>query len=167
MQCGRTPELGRSPGEGNGYPLQYSGLENSMDCIVHGVAKSRTPLSDFHFRLFCEVSVSMRNKIGSNMKKANELCLGGDAAQGPANGWKVTGRHPRSTYRRVTANPHQRVARERPQFRVSFAGHWLFSSLELQVHKHAHLCYSRPAYFHCAPLKLRSPNSVSVLVWKE
>ena len=28
--------LGRSPGEGNGYPLQYSGLENSMDCIVHG-----------------------------------------------------------------------------------------------------------------------------------
>ena len=40
--------LGRSPGEGNGYPLQYSGLENSMDYIVHGVAKSRTQLSDFH-----------------------------------------------------------------------------------------------------------------------
>ena len=36
------PGLGRSPGEGKGYPLQYSGLENSMDCIVHGVAKSRT-----------------------------------------------------------------------------------------------------------------------------
>ena len=33
---------GRSPGKGIGYPLQYSGLENSMDCIVHGVAKSRT-----------------------------------------------------------------------------------------------------------------------------
>ena len=41
--------LGRSPGEGKGYPLQYSGLENSMDCIVHGVAKSWTRLSDFHF----------------------------------------------------------------------------------------------------------------------
>ena len=41
--------LGRSPGEGNGYPLQYSGLENSMDCIVHGVTKSQTGLSDFHF----------------------------------------------------------------------------------------------------------------------
>ena len=41
--------LGRSPGEGNGYPLQYSGLENSMDSIVHGVGKSQTPLSDFHF----------------------------------------------------------------------------------------------------------------------
>ena len=36
------PGLGRSPGEGNSYPLQYSGLENSMDCLVHGVAKSRT-----------------------------------------------------------------------------------------------------------------------------
>ena len=43
------PELGRSPGKGNCYPLQYSDLENSMDCIVHGVAKSWTRLSDFHF----------------------------------------------------------------------------------------------------------------------
>ena len=43
------PGLGRSSGEGKGYPLQYSGLENSMDCIIHGVAKSRTGLSDFHF----------------------------------------------------------------------------------------------------------------------
>ena len=33
---GLIPGLGRSPGEGNGYPLQYSGLENSMDYIVHG-----------------------------------------------------------------------------------------------------------------------------------
>ena len=39
---GSIPGLGKSLGEGNGYPLQYSGLENSMDCIVHGVAKSRT-----------------------------------------------------------------------------------------------------------------------------
>ena len=40
--------LGRSPGEGNGYPLQYSGLENSTDCKIHGVKKSQTRLSDFH-----------------------------------------------------------------------------------------------------------------------
>ena len=46
---GSVPGLGRSPGEGNGYPLQYSGLENSMDCIVHGVTISWTQLSDFHF----------------------------------------------------------------------------------------------------------------------
>ena len=37
--------------KGIGYPLQYSGLENSMDCIVHGVAKSQTQLSDFHLSL--------------------------------------------------------------------------------------------------------------------
>ena len=41
--------LGRCPGEGKGYPLQHSGLENSKDCIVHVVAKSQTQLSNFHF----------------------------------------------------------------------------------------------------------------------
>ena len=51
---GSIPELGRSPGEGNGDPLQYSCLENFMDrgawgATVHRVAKSRTRLSDFHF----------------------------------------------------------------------------------------------------------------------
>ena len=39
---GLIPGLGRSPGEGKSCPLQYSGLENSMDCIVHGAAKSQT-----------------------------------------------------------------------------------------------------------------------------
>ena len=43
--------VGRSPGEGKVYPLQYSGLENSMD-IVHRVSKSRTPLNDFHLLFF-------------------------------------------------------------------------------------------------------------------
>ena len=42
---GLIPWLGRSPGEGDGCALQYSGLENSMDCIVHGAAKSRIRLS--------------------------------------------------------------------------------------------------------------------------
>ena len=46
---GSIPGLGRSPGERKGYPLQYSGLENSIDCIVHGAAKSQTRLSNFHF----------------------------------------------------------------------------------------------------------------------
>ena len=51
---GLIPGLGKSPGEGNGYPLQYSGLENSMDrgawqATVHGVAKRWTQLSNFHF----------------------------------------------------------------------------------------------------------------------
>ena len=39
---GSIPGSERSPGEGKGYSFQYSGLENSMDCIIHGVAKSRT-----------------------------------------------------------------------------------------------------------------------------
>ena len=51
---GSIPGSGRSPGEGNGNPLQYSCLENPMDrgawqATVHGVAKSRTWLSDFTF----------------------------------------------------------------------------------------------------------------------
>ena len=37
------------PGEGKGYPLQYSGLENSMECTVYGIAKIWTQLSDFHY----------------------------------------------------------------------------------------------------------------------
>ena len=41
--------LGRSAGGGIGSPLQCSGIENYMDCIVHGVARSQTQLSDFHF----------------------------------------------------------------------------------------------------------------------
>ena len=45
---GSIPELGRSLGDGKGYPLQYSGLKNSMDCIVHGVTKSQAQLSNFH-----------------------------------------------------------------------------------------------------------------------
>ena len=44
------PGSGRSPGEGKGYPLQYSGLENSVDCVVKGLAKTGTRLSDFHFQ---------------------------------------------------------------------------------------------------------------------
>ena len=47
---GSIPGLGRSPGEGHSYPLQYTGLENSMDYIIHGVATSQIQLSDFHFQ---------------------------------------------------------------------------------------------------------------------
>ena len=46
---GLIPGLGRPPGQGKGYPLPCSGLENPMGCIVHGVTKTGTRLSDFHF----------------------------------------------------------------------------------------------------------------------
>ena len=79
---GSTSELGRSPGEGKGYPLQYSGLENSMDCIVHGVARRLTRLSDqlslthmlpeglmqgaylFHLTLVSPITIETKNSIG-------------------------------------------------------------------------------------------------------
>ena len=48
---GLIPGLGRSPREGKGYPLQYSDMKNSMDCVVHGVTTSQTWLSNFHFLL--------------------------------------------------------------------------------------------------------------------
>ena len=47
---GLIPGSGRSPGEEKDYSLQYSGLENSMDCVVHGVTKSRRCRRDFHFQ---------------------------------------------------------------------------------------------------------------------
>ena len=64
---GSIPGLGRSPGEGKGYPLQYSCLENSMDCIVHGISKSWTWLSDFHFTslYFITQTWSMINSVSS------------------------------------------------------------------------------------------------------
>ena len=63
---GSVPELGRSPGEGKGYPLQYSGWENSMDCIVQGVAKSRTRLNDFHFTTFIKDPLRTRCWVDSS-----------------------------------------------------------------------------------------------------
>ena len=51
---GLIPGLGRSPGEEKGYPLQYSGLENSTVCIVNGVAKSRTQRATFTFTFLCK-----------------------------------------------------------------------------------------------------------------
>ena len=68
---GSIPGLGRSPGEGKGYPLQYSGLENSMDCIVHGVAQSRTRLSDFHFDF---TSVSAVHALTVCIRSCPTLC---------------------------------------------------------------------------------------------
>ena len=57
---GSIPDLGRSPAEGKGYPLQYSDLENSMDCIVQGVTKSG--MTDFHFQvMICIIRFSLRN----------------------------------------------------------------------------------------------------------
>ena len=59
---GSIPGLGRSPREGDGYPLQYSGLENSMGCIVHGVAKGGLRACRRHTTNFYLVGVSVSAK---------------------------------------------------------------------------------------------------------
>ena len=65
---GSIPGLGRSPGERKDYPLQYSGLENSMDGIVHGVTKSRTQLSDFHnIPLYIHTTTSLSIHLSMNI----------------------------------------------------------------------------------------------------
>ena len=48
---GSVPQVAKYPGEGNGYPLQYSGLESSIFCEFSGVADSQTGLNDFHYLL--------------------------------------------------------------------------------------------------------------------
>ena len=58
---GSIPRLGRSPGEGKRYPIQYSGLENSMDCIVHWVTKNQTRLSSFHFTHSLRITGASQN----------------------------------------------------------------------------------------------------------
>ena len=69
---GLIPGLGRSPGKGKGYPLQYSGLENSTDCIAYVVTKSRTQLSNFHFHFLsiregmCRMTLSWKLNIEKN-----------------------------------------------------------------------------------------------------
>ena len=71
---GSIPGSGRSPGEGNGNPLQYSCLENPMDggvwwATVHGVAKSRTRLSDFTFFHYCGQESLRRNGVAIIVNK--------------------------------------------------------------------------------------------------
>ena len=82
---GLIPGLGRSPGEGKGYTLQYSGLENSMDCIVHGVTKSQTGLSDFHCKCydFSQVEVFLVAQMVKILPVIQETWV-------PSLGWEDT-----------------------------------------------------------------------------
>ena len=64
---GSIPGLGRSPGDGNGYPLQFSGLENPRDCIVLGVSRSLTQLSNFHS---CQIYIRVMKLLSGSKKHA-------------------------------------------------------------------------------------------------
>ena len=63
---GSIPGLGKPPGEGKSYPLHYYGLENSIDCIVHGDTKSWTWLSNFH--LTKEIDITNANEAAEQLK---------------------------------------------------------------------------------------------------
>ena len=63
---GLIPGLGRSPGEGKGYPLRYSGLENSMDSIVPEVTKSLMQLSVTHSSVILSFSILLSNIFDVN-----------------------------------------------------------------------------------------------------
>ena len=97
------PGLGRSPGGGKGYPLQYSGLENPMDCIVHGAAKSRTQPSDFHFQFLSgsrrliwllSTTKSFNSIGGKGLRQSLKLCCleSWPAADGQPSGARKGGK---------------------------------------------------------------------------
>ena len=75
---GSIPGLGQSLGEGKGYPLKYSGLENSMDYIVHGFAKSRTQLNDFHFHFWPYLPFNSLLKCNKNVPFLKQILIGGE-----------------------------------------------------------------------------------------
>ena len=72
--CGESE---KSPGEWKSYPLQYSGLDNSMNCLVHGVAKSQTRLSDFLFFRLKHIFINQNRSHYNQHIFANEkeVCL--------------------------------------------------------------------------------------------
>ena len=91
---GSIPGLGISPREGKGYPLQYSGLENSMHCKVHGVAKSQTQLRNFHFHFhvyICIRSVQFGHSVMSNSLRPQELQHTRPPCPSPTPSWQIEG----------------------------------------------------------------------------
>ena len=70
---GSIPGLRRSRSERKGYPLQYSCLENSMSCIVHGVTKSQTRLSDFHFHFTFTRFINLNSLNSLNWNRMFEI----------------------------------------------------------------------------------------------
>ena len=63
------PGLGRSPGGGKGCPLQDSGLEEPMGCVVHGAAESQTRLSDLHFHFMLILAVVAQESLFFNLQE--------------------------------------------------------------------------------------------------
>ena len=100
---GSIPGLRRSPGEGKGYPLQYSGLENpTLYCIVHEVSKSWTRLSDFHFHFSVSSSFLVVTRVKNSLQMQIDIR---DAGSTPGSGRSPGGEH---------SNPFQYSCLENP-----------------------------------------------------
>ena len=69
---GLIPGLGRSPGEGKAYPLQYSGLENSMDCTVHGGHKESGMTERLSFSLLIDISYKFSVNSMAELKRSGD-----------------------------------------------------------------------------------------------
>ena len=90
---GSLPGFGISPEEGKGYQLQYSGLENSMDCIIHRVAMNQTRLSNFHFHLVFYNRCWSFSSLWLSVKEVrvlfNDFSVSFDLSFLPAFSWKI------------------------------------------------------------------------------
>ena len=84
---GSIPGSGRSPGEGKGYPLQYSGLENSRNYTVHEVAKSQTRQSNFHFH-FQSTELTLRDKTHPKSDRRRQWPPTPVLLPGKSHGWR-------------------------------------------------------------------------------
>ena len=112
-------ELGRSPGEGKGCPVQCSGLENSMDCIVLGATKSQTRLSGFHFHKVLTHSVVSDSLWPHGLQLARFLCP-----------WNFTKKNNGVFQARIISS--SRIpSRPRDLICISCILHWQVDSLQL------------------------------------
>ena len=162
---GSIPGLGRSPGEGNGNPLQYSCLENPMDrgiwrATVHGVAKSRTQLSDFihththtcitlgpHFSSASIWPAAQQSK-DSRAVVSSSFCK----AEFPRVSWDPGG---------CSSSPMSRIPCDRPHRRGEGLATWkcLLQSCFVTVYHGPLLCFAFHVFLPAAPHSL-SPSLI-------
>ena len=83
---GSIPRLGKSSGDGKGYGLQHSGLDNSVDYIVHGVTNSQTRLSNFHFHMSLGFPGSRVEKTQLPMQEMQEMWVQFGSGKSPEEG---------------------------------------------------------------------------------
>ena len=124
------PGSGRSAGEGIGYRLQYSGLKNSMDCMVHGVAKSWTWLSNFYFHFhFILVVKNLPANSGDVISREQVWSLGGKIPWRRA--WQLT-----PVFSPGESHGHRSLVGYLMDIGLQSVGHTWLKQLSMHVHRH-------------------------------